>query len=196
MILIVKVITNLNNVETTFEVKGLKSVTKGARSNFMLHMKIVLLTTLVAALSIVAACGGDVPPKGNHDAVKPAPIPASQQPSSAPPVAAPAAAPAVADSSASSAAAGREVIVELKDEGGDYAFAPAELAFSVGETVTFKMTSQNEFHSFTVDDLGIDMEVEAGETGTLNFTFDKAGTYEVICIPHESLGMVGTITVQ
>ena len=196
MILIVKVITNLNNVETTFEVKGLKSVTKGARSNFMLHMKIVLLTTLVAALSIVAACGGDVPPKGNHDAVKPAPIPASQQPSSAPPVAAPAAAPAVADSSTSSSAAGREVIVELKDEGGDYAFAPAELAFSVGETVTFKMTSQNEFHSFTVDDLGIDMEVEAGETGTLNFTFDKAGTYEVICIPHESLGMVGTITVQ
>ena len=196
MILIVKVITNLNNVETTFEVKGLKSVTKGARSNFMLHMKIVLLTTLVAALSIVAACGGDVPPKGNHDAVKPAPIPASQQPSSAPPVAAPEAAPAVADSAASSAAAGREVIVELKDEGGDYAFAPAELAFSVGETVTFKMTSQNEFHSFTVDDLGIDMEVEAGETGTLNFTFDKAGTYEVICIPHESLGMVGTITVQ
>ena len=162
----------------------------------MLHMKIVLLTTLVAALSIVAACGGDVPPKGNHDAVKPAPIPASQQPTSAPPVAAPAAAPAVTDSSNSSTAAGREVIVELKDEGGDYAFAPAELAFSVGETVTFKMTSQNEFHSFTVDDLGIDMEVEAGETGTLNFTFDKAGTYEVICIPHESLGMVGTITVQ
>lgn len=196
MILIVKVITNLDNVEISFAVKGLKLVTKGARSNFMLHMKIVLLTTLVAALSIVAACGGDVPPKGNHDAVKPAPIPASQQPTSAPPVAAPAAAPAVADSSTSSAAAGREVIVELKDEGGDYAFAPAELAFSVGETVTFKMTSQNEFHSFTVDDLGIDMEVEAGETGTLNFTFDKAGTYEVICIPHESLGMVGTITVQ
>ena len=196
MILIVKVITKLNNVRTTFDVEGLKSVTKGTRSNFMLHMKIVLLTTLVAALSIVAACGGDVPPKGNHDAVKPAPIPASQQPSSATPVAAPAAAPPVADSSTSSAAAGREVIVELKDDGGDYAFAPAELAFSVGETVTFKMTSQNEFHSFTVDDLGIDMEVEAGETGTLNFTFDKAGTYEVICIPHESLGMVGTITVQ
>ena len=183
-------------LEISFDVKGLKLVTKGARSNFMLHMKIVLLTTLVAALSIVAACGGDVPPKGNHDAVKPAPIPASQQPTSAPPVAAPAAAPAVADTSTSGPAAGREVIVELKDEGGDYAFGPAELAFSVGETVSFKMTSQNEFHSFTVDDLGIDMEVEAGETGTLNFTFDKAGTYEVICIPHESLGMVGTITVQ
>ena len=174
-----------------------KSVKKGVRSNFMLHMKIVLLTTLVAALALVAACGGDVPPKGDHDAVKAAPIPASQQPSSAPPAAAPAAtAPVAAESSASSASAGTEVIVELKDEGGDYAFAPAELAFSVGETVTFKMTSQNEFHSFTVDDLGIDMEVEAGETGTLNFTFDKAGTYELICIPHESLGMVGTITVQ
>ena len=163
----------------------------------MLHMKIVLLTTLVAALALVAACGGDVPPKGDHDAVKAAPIPASQQPSSAPPAAAPAAAaPVAAESSASSASAGTEVSVELKDEGGDYAFAPGELAFSVGDTVTFKMTSQNEFHSFTVDDLGIDMEVEAGETGTLNFTFDKAGNYELICIPHESLGMVGTITVQ
>ena len=196
MILIVKVITNVNNVATTFNAKGFKISYKGVRSNFMLHMKIVLSTTLVAALSIVAACGGDVPPKGDHDAVKAAPIPASQQPSSAPPVAAPAAAPAVADSSSSSAAAGREVVVELKDEGGDYAFGPAELAFSVGETITLKMNSQNEFHSFTVDDLGIDIEVEAGETGTLNFTFDKAGTYEVICIPHESLGMVGTITVK
>ena len=50
--------------------------------------------------------------------------------------------------------------------------------------------------AFTVDDLGIDVEVEAGETSELVFTFDEPGTYDFICLPHESLGMVGQIIVQ
>ena len=40
------------------------------------------------------------------------------------------------------------------------------------------------------------MEVEAGDTESLTFTFDEPGTYDLICIPHESLGMVGKIIVQ
>ena len=40
------------------------------------------------------------------------------------------------------------------------------------------------------------MEVDAGETEEITFTFSEAGTYELICIPHESLGMVGKIIVQ
>jgi plastocyanin len=162
----------------------------------MLNKKLVLFTALGAMLSLVAACGGIAPPKGDHGEGNPAPIPASQQPSSAPPVAAPAAAPVTSEKPASNASSGREVTVDMMDESGDYAFGPDALAFSIGETVTLKMTSQNEFHSFTVDSLDIDVEVEAGETSTLTYTFDKAGTYDLICIPHESLGMVGTITVQ
>jgi plastocyanin len=47
-----------------------------------------------------------------------------------------------------------------------------------------------------VDDLGIDESVDSGATVELSFTFDTAGTFELICVPHQALGMVGTITVQ
>lgn len=89
-------------------------------------------------------------------------------------------------------------VVNLQDPGrsGSYNFSPSDLTFSVGETVTLTLASETEFHTFTVDDLGIDQDVDAGETVTLTFTFDTPGTFEIICIPHEVLGMVGTITVQ
>ncbi len=89
-------------------------------------------------------------------------------------------------------------MVSLQDLGGsgDYMFNPADLIFSVGETVTFELTSETEFHTFTVDDLEIDVEVNGGETQTLTFTFEEAGEFALICIPHEFHGMTGTITVQ
>ena len=79
---------------------------------------------------------------------------------------------------------------------GTYAFDPSELVFGVGETVTLKLTSEAEFHTFTVDELGIDVSVIAHEEATLTFTFQEAGRFELICIPHETLGMVGLITVR
>jgi len=58
------------------------------------------------------------------------------------------------------------------------------------------MTSETELHTFTVDDLNIDQSVDAGETVGFSFKFDKPGTYLLICIPHESQGMIGKITVE
>lgn len=90
------------------------------------------------------------------------------------------------------------VVVTAQDPSGtgEYKFADSEFTFSVGEKVQFKITSESEFHTFTVDDLGIDVAIDAGDTETLTFTFDKAGEYELTCIPHEALGMKGTITVK
>jgi plastocyanin len=79
---------------------------------------------------------------------------------------------------------------------GEYIFDPAELSFSVGETVTFDLTSEGEFHTFTITELDINAAVNAGDTASIEVTFDTAGTYELICIPHQALGMVGTITVE
>ena len=88
--------------------------------------------------------------------------------------------------------------VELQDIGGSgkYEFENSEHSFKVGEKVTFTLTSETEFHTFTVDDLDIDVEVDEGSTETFTFTFDSPGTYKLICVPHESQGMEGTITVQ
>jgi hypothetical protein len=37
--------------------------------------------------------------------------------------------------------------------------------------------------------------IEGGTDGTFSFTFEEPGTYDYFCIPHEDLGMVGTVTV-
>lgn len=75
-------------------------------------------------------------------------------------------------------------------------FDPVNFTFSVGEAVNFTLFAEDAFHSFTVSELEINVEVNAGESGGLDFVFEEAGTYELICVPHEALGMVGTITVQ
>ena len=92
---------------------------------------------------------------------------------------------------------GRVINVLNHDLGGrgEYKFEPNEFTFKVGETVTFNVEAQTEFHTFTVDDLGIDVAVDAGETVTTTFTFDTAGEFKLICIPHELNGMTGAITV-
>ena len=77
---------------------------------------------------------------------------------------------------------------------GAYAFNPSSVSFSVGEKVTFTLTAETEFHTFTVEDLDIDQSLEAGETRKFTFTFDKAGSFSLICLAHPD--MKGTITVQ
>ena len=79
---------------------------------------------------------------------------------------------------------------------GEYRFDPSELTFKVGQEVTFALVAQTEFHTFTVDELGIDVSIDAGTTELFTFEFANAGTYNLICIPHESLGMTGQIVVE
>ena len=88
--------------------------------------------------------------------------------------------------------------VRLEDPtgSGEYVFDPADLEFSSGETVTIALTSEREFHTFTVPELDIDIAVNAGETKAFVVSFDEPGSYRLICIPHEALGMTGTITVR
>lgn len=149
---------------------------------------LVLITSLAPAA--VGCSGNSSDTKAKGDGSPPSTVAAVAAPPALP--TSPSAAPAPAPSTAGMFAVG------LQDPGGSgsYVFDPADLSFSVGETVTFALTSENEFHTFTVDDLDIDEGVESGETVELSFTFDTAGTYELICVPHQSLGMVGTITVQ
>ena len=144
----------------------------------VLRLSVVML---MAVAVIAVACGGE--DSGGAPAAPPTPTVA-------------AAAPAPAQPAPSSG--GRVVRIENQDKGGSgvYQFVPSELNFEVGETVTFEITAETEFHTLTVDDLGIDVSLEAGETVTHTYTFDKAGTFKLLCIPHETFGMTGTITVS
>ncbi len=93
---------------------------------------------------------------------------------------------------------GKRVDVNMEDPGksGEYVYDPAELTFERGEQVTLVMTSEGEFHTFTVPDLEIDVHVDAWKSKALTYTFDEPGTYELVCTPHETLGMTGVITVR
>ena len=92
----------------------------------------------------------------------------------------------------------RVVAVSMEDCAGSEgcAFSPSDFVFETGETVRFKLTSENEFHTFTVPDLGVDEMVNARATRHLDVAFDRPGEYALICVPHEALGMVGTIAVR
>jgi plastocyanin len=164
--------------------------------------RLVVNVVMVGLLISSFACGENGPPKGSHDEVKPAPIvsTSSNQSPSASVAAPPSASTSFQSSSASSASATPPsdyvLDVAMNDANAKYDFNPADITVKKGETVTLNLTSDSEFHSFTVDSLGIDVEVDAGTSEEITFTFSEAGTFDLICIPHESLGMVGKIIVE
>ena len=139
------------------------------------------LTFAGLAVLFALSCGGDAPAPAPTATVQPAtaqPAPPPSQPSAPP--------------------AGDVVRVENQDIGGsgEYKFVPDEFNFELGETVTFKMSAETEFHTFTVDELDIDEEMDAGETITFTYTFNRAGRFEITCIPHQAFGMTGMIVVE
>lgn len=153
--------------------------------------RLVTLAALTgAALMFSAACGG-----GDEAPAAPAPERAS------PPIPPPGTTASASSASAAASgpvAGGTEVFVGLDDAGGrgPFVFTPPDLEFSVGEAVNFSFESESQFHTFTISELGIDVGVDGGDIADFSFTFDSPGTYPIICIPHEALGMVGTLTVQ
>ena len=152
---------------------------------------LVLASVCAIVMLGVIACGQPTPE----------PPPPTTVPQTSPPPPPPAPTVAVASQNGSSgqgAGGGTPITVALQDIGGsgEYAYDPSEMSFSAGETVTFTMIAETEFHTFEVDDLDIYVEVDAGDTVTYTFTFDDAGTYDLICTPHSAQGMIGTIAVN
>ena len=145
----------------------------------MLYKMALTFVTLIALFGLSCGGAGSPPPTV---ATQPTPEPTQ------PPVQA--AVPPVA--------AGDVVKVENQDIGGsgEYKFVPSEFKFEAGQTVTFEMSAETEFHTFTVDDLDIDASMDAGETITFTYTFNRPGTFELICIPHQAFGMKGAIVVE
>ena len=151
------------------------------------------LAVLAAILTLGAiACGAPVP--------EPPPPTTAPRVSPPPPPPAPTEPPAVSETGSGQAAgAGTPFSVTLQDVGGsgEYKFDPEVMTFSVGDTVTFTLTSETEYHTFEVDDLDIFWEVEAEDTQTFpSFTFEEPGEYELLCTPHLTQGMSGVIIVQ
>ena len=84
-----------------------------------------------------------------------------------------------------------EVTVRMEDN----FFAPANITVEPGTTVTWVQSGNNPHTTTSYDGLWDSGMIEGGSGGTFSFTFEEPGTYDYFCIPHEDLGMVGSVTV-
>lgn len=76
----------------------------------------------------------------------------------------------------------------------DFEFSEDALQAEGGEVSVFVENKDSTFHTFTIDELGVDLDVPAGASARVSFDADP-GTYEFYCVPHES-DMNGAIEVQ
>jgi plastocyanin len=84
-----------------------------------------------------------------------------------------------------------EVTVRMEDN----FFEPANITIEPGTTVTWVQSGDNPHTTTSYDGLWDSGMIEGGSGGTFSFTFEEPGTFDYFCIPHESLGMIGSVTV-
>ncbi|MEW4210097.1 cupredoxin domain-containing protein [Priestia megaterium] len=83
--------------------------------------------------------------------------------------------------------------VQLND---DY-FNPETITIPSGKTTTLILKNEGQKeHTFTVEKLGIDAEVQPGKEKNITLKPQNPGTYELICRYHFNSGMVGKVIVK
>lgn len=79
------------------------------------------------------------------------------------------------------------------------AFEPEQISVPVGTTVTWDNTSYSA-HTVTAEDGSFDSGSDPARwlqsEQKYSFTFSRPGTYRYYCIPHQQIGMIGTVVVQ
>ncbi|MCC6792570.1 MAG: cupredoxin domain-containing protein, partial [Thermomicrobiales bacterium] len=123
------------------------------------------------------------------------PVPAGSTPKAAAPAEAPAAATPVANSEAAAPAVVEgAATVEMYDIG----FHPNDFTIPANTDATVTLKNIGKLtHNFSIDDLDISVNVNAGETKEVTINA-PAGTYTYYCNidGHRAAGMVGTLTVK
>jgi plastocyanin len=80
-----------------------------------------------------------------------------------------------------------------------YGYSENEIRVKQGDTVTINLTNSAGFHDWVVDEFAAATEkINVGETTSVTFVADKAGTFEYYCSvgSHRQLGMVGNLVVE
>jgi len=88
---------------------------------------------------------------------------------------------------------GKSIEVELND---DY-FNPKVITIPNGTSTTLILKNKGKKeHTFTVEKLGIDAEIQPGKETNISVKPKQPGTYELICRYHFQEGMVGNVIVK
>jgi plastocyanin len=76
----------------------------------------------------------------------------------------------------------------------DIEFADDSLSADAGTISVFVDNKDSTYHTFTIEELGVDVTIPGGQSARATFDADP-GTYTFICVPHEGL-MDGKLTVE
>jgi cytochrome c oxidase subunit II len=79
-----------------------------------------------------------------------------------------------------------------------FEYIPATITVKKGVPVRLILTSQDVTHGFAIDAFKINVTVEKGKETVVDFTPDRAGTFEYYCsvfCGYGHMGMRGTLTV-
>ena len=89
-------------------------------------------------------------------------------------------------------ATAQEGDIELVTE--DIEFSETSLDASSGEVGVFVDNKDATLHTFTIDELDVNLDIPASKSARITFEAEP-GTYEFYCVPHEG-DMEGTLTVE
>jgi plastocyanin len=85
---------------------------------------------------------------------------------------------------------------EAELELDDFYFEPTVLEGEAGQTLTVELENEGDAtHTFTVDELGVDEEVQPGDRGEAEVTFPDSGALLFYCRFHQGGGMRGALSV-
>ena len=89
-------------------------------------------------------------------------------------------------------AAAQEGDIRLVTEDTD--FSDTSLEVDEGTVGVFVDNKDGTTHTFTIEELDVDLDIPAGKTARVSFEAEQ-GSYEFICVPHEE-DMAGNLSVQ
>lgn len=101
--------------------------------------------------------------------------------------------------SAQSAVGDNSQVKEFTVSNSGFSFNPATLTVNQGDKVKITFKNTGGSHDLTIDGFNVSTKViQSGQQDSIEFTADKAGTFEYYCSVgnHRALGMKGTLVVQ
>ena len=70
---------------------------------------------------------------------------------------------------------------EFRIEASQYTYTPGEIAVNPGDTVVIHLVSTDVVHGLYVDEYGLSVTADPGQTATLSFVADKPGSFRLRC---------------
>lgn len=85
---------------------------------------------------------------------------------------------------------------DFEIEMGEFYFRPTVLSGEAGQTLTLEVLNDgNNPHTFTLDAIKVDLEVQPGQNGGTKVTFPESGAFLFYCRFHAGGGMRGGLSV-